>query len=76
MQTNHIFLIDSDSAAHRLSLDGYGVGTFTTLTAAEQKATRIAQLFAPKATPDFAIDFKWTLSDCEIRAAVLACPNR
>ena len=35
MQTNHIFLIDSNSAGHRLSVDGHNFGTFATLEAAE-----------------------------------------
>ena len=71
MRTSHIFLIDSDSSGHRLSVDGNGIGTFATLGAAEAKAADIAQRFVPAATLRFELDFKWTLSDLEIRAATL-----
>ena len=71
MSTSHIFLIDSDSSGHRLSVDGNGTGTFPTLGAAEAKATHIARRFWPTATLRFELDFKWTLSDSEIRAATL-----
>jgi hypothetical protein len=76
MRTSHIFLIDSDSAGHRLTVDGNGTGTFPTLGAAEAKATHIAQRFLPAATLRFELDFKWTLSDLEIRAATLEVPQR
>jgi hypothetical protein len=75
MPTNHIFLIDSDSSGHRLIVDGNGAGTFPTLGAAEAKATHIAQHFLPTATLKFELDFKWTLSDWEIRAATLELPQ-
>jgi hypothetical protein len=71
MPTIHIFLIDSDSSGHRLAVDGNGTGTFPTLGAAEAKGTRIARRFLPAATLRFELDFKWTLSDLEIRAATL-----
>ena len=71
MRTNHIFLIDSGSSRHRLSVDGNGIGTFATLAAAQAKATHIARRFVSGATLKFELDFKWTLSDLEIRAATL-----
>ena len=76
MQRSHIFLIDSDSSGHRLSVDGNGLGKFPTLSAAEAKATYIAQRFAPAASLKFELDFKWTLSDAEIRAARLESPTK
>ena len=75
MSTSHIFLIDSDSSGHRLTVDGHGTGTFPTLGAAEAKATRIARSFSPAATLRFELDFKWTLSDSEIRGATLEVPQ-
>jgi hypothetical protein len=74
MQTSHIFLIESDSAGHRLRLDGQDRGTFATLEAAEEAGDRIARHFAPAAELTFQLDFKWTLSDLEIRAATLDYP--
>ena len=71
MRTNHLFLIDSDSSGHRLSLDGKKIGTFPTLRAAETKASDVARLSLATETPRFELDFKWTLSDAEIRAASL-----
>jgi hypothetical protein len=71
MRTNHFFLIESDSSGHRLSIDANKGGTFTTLCAAEAKAIHIARSFLPLATLSFELDFKWTLSDFEIRAATL-----
>ena len=75
MQRSHVFLIDSDSAGHRLSVDGRNFGTFATLEAAEAVGTRIARRFAPAAALSFELDFKWTLSDSELRAAMLECPG-
>jgi hypothetical protein len=75
MPTNHIFLIESDSSGHRLTVDGNGIGTFPTLGAAEAEATHIALRFLPTATLKFELDFKWTLSDWEIRAATLEVPQ-
>jgi hypothetical protein len=71
MHTNHFFLIRSDGSRHRLSLDGETVGTFPTLNAAESKADDIARSLHAAAMPRFELDFKWTLSDTEIRAASL-----
>jgi len=75
MPTTHIFLIDSDSSGHRLTVDGNETGTFPTLYAAEAKAIDIARRFLPAATLRFELDFKWTLSDLEIRAATLEIPQ-
>ena len=75
MRTNHFFLIESDSSGHRLSIDGNEGGTFTTLCAAEVKAIHIARSFLPLATLSFELDFKWTLSDFEIRATTLEVPQ-
>lgn len=71
MQANHIFLIESYSAGHRLSIDGRASGTFATLDAAEAAGSHIAQRFVPAAALTFELDFKWTLSDLEIRVAML-----
>jgi hypothetical protein len=76
MRTIHLFLIDSDRFGHRLSVDGNGIGTLPTLGAAEATANNIARSFAPTATLRFALDFKWTLSDSEIRTATWECPSR
>jgi hypothetical protein len=75
MRTNHFFLIESDSSGHRLSIDGNEGGIFTTLCAAEATAIHIARSFLPLATLRFELDFKWTLSDLEIRAATLEAPK-
>ena len=75
MPTNHIFLIDSDWSGHRLTVDGNGAGTFGSLSAAEAMAAYIALRFLPTATLKFELDFKWTLSDLQIRAATLEVPQ-
>jgi hypothetical protein len=76
MRTIHLFLIDSDHSGHRLAVDGNRIGTLPTLRAAEATANHIARSFVPAATLTFELDFKWTLSDSEIRAAILECPSR
>jgi hypothetical protein len=73
--STHTFVIESDSSGHRLSIDGAGIGTFPTLRAAEAKATHLAGAFAPHPTLRFELDFKWTLSDLEIRAATVTAPD-
>jgi hypothetical protein len=75
MQTDHLFVIDSDSSGHRLFLDGDEIGAFRTLNVAEAKAAAIARGLFPVATLDFALDFKWTLSDVEIRTASFTYPR-
>jgi hypothetical protein len=71
MPTSPVFLIDSDSSEYRLSVDDNGIGTFPTLAAATSEAADIARRFVPAATLRSELDFKWTLSDSEIRAAIL-----
>ena len=71
MQANHIFLIESDSTGHRLSVDGRASGAFATRDAAEAAGGNIAQRLVPAAALTFELDFKWTLSDLEIRVAML-----
>ena len=75
MRTNHIFLIDSDSAGHRLTVDGNGARTLPTLGVAEAQAAHIARRFLSTATLRFELDFKWTLSNLEVRAATLKVPQ-
>ena len=50
MPTNHIFLIDSDSSGHQLTVNGKRAGTFASLSAAEAMAAYIALRFLPTAT--------------------------
>jgi hypothetical protein len=75
MPTNHIFLIDSDSSGHQLTVNGERAGAFASLSAAESMAAYIALRFLPTATLKFELDFKWTLSDLEIRAATSEVPQ-
>jgi hypothetical protein len=75
MPGGHVFLIESDSSGHRLSIDGAGIGTFPTLGAAEANAAHVAAAFAPDAMLRFELDFKWTLSDLEIRTATVIAPD-
>jgi hypothetical protein len=71
MRNKNIFVIESELSRHRLSLNGQEIRTFATLDAAEEGATRIANLVAPGIKLQFGLDFKWTLSDLEIRAATM-----
>jgi hypothetical protein len=71
--SNHIFLIEPNSAGHRPSVDGRESGTFATLDAADAAGGHIARRFLAAAALTFEPDFKWTLSDLEIRAAMLEC---
>jgi hypothetical protein len=71
MRTTFNFLIDSDRSGHRLRLNGRQIGVFATLDAAEVEAERVASSAVPGATLRFELDFKWTLSDLETRAATL-----
>jgi hypothetical protein len=65
------FLIESETARHKLYLNGQVIATFATLDAAEAEANKIAGLAVPGATLRFGLDFKWTLSDLEMRSAQL-----
>lgn len=72
MRNKHtFFLIESKPARHKLYLNGQVIGTFATLDAAEAEANEIANRAVPGATLRFGLDFKWTLSDLEMRAAQL-----
>ena len=71
MRTSNTFLIESARSRHTLFLDGRQLLTFTTLEAAKAEASKIASYVVPGSTLRFELDFKWTLSDLEIRAAVL-----
>jgi hypothetical protein len=71
MRPKNLFLIESESSRHKLRLDGREISTFATLGAAEAEANKIANRLIPGASLRFELDFKWTLSDLEIRAALL-----
>jgi hypothetical protein len=71
MRTKNTFLIESELSRHRLLLNGREISAFATLDAAEAEASKIAKNVVPGATLRFGLDFKWTLSDLEIRAATL-----
>jgi hypothetical protein len=75
MRTSNTFLIESERSRHRLILNGRELLTFATLEAAEAEAGKIARYVVPGATLRFELDFKWTLSDLEFRAANLECEN-
>jgi len=72
MRNKHtFFLIESEPTRHKLYLNGQVIATFATLDAAEAEANKIANRAVPGATLRFGLDFKWTLSDLELRAAEL-----
>jgi hypothetical protein len=71
MTTDNTFLIESGRSRHRLSLNARELSSFSTLEAAEAEAQKIAAYLVPGASLRFELDFKWTLSDLEIRAATL-----
>jgi len=71
MRKSSTFLIESEPSSHRLLVDGQKIATFATLGAAKSEANQIANRKIPGATLRFELDFKWTLSDLEIRAATL-----
>ena len=71
MQQNDLFLIESDRSGSKLSLNGQEIAKFATLDAAEAEAQKVARLTVPGALLNFELDFKWTLSNLEIRAATL-----
>ncbi len=75
MRTNNTFLIESELSRHRLLLNGREISTFATLEAAEAEASKVAERAVPGATLRFELDFKWTLTDLEIRAAPLEPEN-
>ena len=71
MQGNNTLLIESEQSSHRLVFNGQQIGTFATLDAAEKEATELAERVFPGITLRFELDFKWTLSDLEIRSATI-----
>jgi hypothetical protein len=71
MRKTYNFLIESERAEHKLLLNGQQIATFTTLDAAEAEANNIANLIVPGAHLRFELDFMWTLTDLEMRGAVL-----
>jgi hypothetical protein len=66
-----LFLIESEPANHKLYVNGQVIATFATFDAAEVQANKIANRVVPGAALRFGLDFKWTLSDVEMRAARL-----
>jgi hypothetical protein len=73
MQNTHLFLIESDGHKHDLVLDGESIASFSTLEAAEAAANGLASRAVPGISLKFELDFKWTLSSLEIRAATMEC---
>jgi hypothetical protein len=71
MRHRNTFLIESESSRHKLLLDGRELSTVATLGAAEAEANKLANRLVPGARLRFELDFKWTLSDLEVRAAIL-----
>ena len=71
MRKSYTFLIESERSGHRLLVNGQKIATFATLAAAEAEANKVANRTVPDATLRFELDFKWTLTDLEIRAANL-----
>jgi hypothetical protein len=71
MRQSYNFLIDSELSGHTLFLNGQEIAQFATLDAAEAEANRVANRAVPGAVLKFELDFKWTLTDLEIRAATL-----
>ena len=72
MQSNNTFMIESEMSTHRLLFNGQPIGTFPTLDAAEREAVELAKRVFPGVELRFELDFKWTLSDLEIRSATVA----
>jgi hypothetical protein len=68
---SYMFSIESERSKHKLLQDGRELATFATIAAAEAEANRVAAQVVPGATLRFELDFKWTLTDLEIRAAML-----
>jgi hypothetical protein len=71
MTKSYIFLIESERSRNKLLLNGQEIATFATLDAAEAEANKVANRTVPGAALRFELDFKWTLTDLEIRAATL-----
>ncbi|MDQ1472599.1 MAG: hypothetical protein QOJ99_4079 [Bryobacterales bacterium] len=71
MRNSYTFVIDSDRTVHRLLLNGRQIAKFATIEAAQAEANKLASQAVPGTTLRFELDFKWTLTDLEIRAATL-----
>jgi hypothetical protein len=71
MRKNYNFLIESERSGHKLFLNGEEIAKFPSLEAAEAEANKIADQAIPGAKLRFELDFKWTLTDLEIRGATL-----
>jgi hypothetical protein len=71
MRNSYTFLIESERSRNKLFLNGQEIATFATLEAAEAEANKVANRTIPGATLRFELNFKWTLTDLEIRAATL-----
>jgi hypothetical protein len=71
MRKKSMFLIESERSKHKLVLDGQELATFASVAAAEAEANRVAARAVPSVALRFELDFKWTLTDLEIRAASL-----
>jgi hypothetical protein len=68
--SHDFFLIESGPAGHKLFLNGEEIASFATLDAAEAEANKVASRNQPGAELHFELDFKWTLSELEIRSAM------
>ena len=75
MRKSYTFLIESERSRNKLFLNGKEIATFPTLDAAKAEAAKVANRTVPGATLRFELDFMWTLSDLEIRAATLEWEN-
>ena len=73
MRKSYTFLIESERSGHKLFLNGQKIAMFATFEAAEAEANKAAGRVVPGATLRFELDFKWTLSELEIRVATLEC---
>jgi hypothetical protein len=71
MRKSYNFLIESELSGHKLFLNGHEIAKFATLDAAEAEANKVANRLVPGATLRFELDFKWTLTDLEMRVATL-----
>ena len=71
MRKSYNFIIESERAGHKLVLNSQEIATFATLDAAEAEANKVANRAVPGANLRFELDFKWTLTDLEMRAATL-----
>ena len=76
MRASETFLIESGLSRHKLTLNGQKISTFDTFEAADAEAGRIAGRMVPGAALRFELDFKWTPSCLEIRAATLDAGNK